>query len=209
MPPPGSGRIAGQFWRSGSRNWSTRSTGSNPRSSSSHHWLAEGGIRMSRSADKFSKDEGYYASMADLMAGMLFIFIIIAMVFAIDVRKDKVEAVAEAEAKAEARVKAELEIPAIPLDRPAPVDTEIAIRARLVEAIRDFLAARGVRVETEPREGLLRLPAGLLFASTGAVPLPAGQTVISHLAEALDRWLPCLSNGAAPPDSDACRPFTG
>lgn len=163
---------------------------------------------MSRSADKFSKDEGYYASMADLMAGMLFIFIIVAMVFAIDVRKDKVEAVAEAEAKAEARVKAELEIPATPLDRPVPVDTEIAVRARLVEAIRDFLAARGVRVESEPREGLLRLPANLLFTPAGAVPLPAGQTAMSHLAEALDRWLPCLSNGAPPPDTAACAPFT-
>jgi chemotaxis protein MotB len=163
---------------------------------------------MSRSADKFSKDEGYYASMADLMAGMLFIFIIVAMVFAIDVRKEKVEAVAEAEAKAEARVKAELEIPVIPLDRPAPVDMEIAIRARVVETIRDFLAARGVRVESEPREGLLRLPANLLFAPAGAVPLPAGQTAVSHLAEALDRWLPCLSNGAPPPDMAACAPFT-
>ena len=60
---------------------------------------------MSHPADSFSKDEGYYASMADLMAGMLFIFIIIAMVFALDVRKDRVDAVAEAEAKAEARVK--------------------------------------------------------------------------------------------------------
>ena len=163
---------------------------------------------MSHSADKFSKDEGYYASMADLMAGMLFIFIIVAMVFAIDVRKDRIEAVAEAEAKAEARVKAELEIPATPLDRPAPVDTEIVVRARLVEAIRDFLAARGVQVESEPREGLLRLPAGPLFASDGAVPLPAGQMVVSHLAEALGRWLPCLSSGAPPPDRTACQPFT-
>src|SRR5688500_1060105 len=150
----------------------------------SRRWPAEGGISVSHSADKFSKDEGYYASMADLMAGMLFIFIIVAMVFAIDVRKDRIEAVAEAEAKAEARVKAELEIPATPLDRPAPVDTEIVVRARLVEAIPDFLAARGVRVESEPREGLLRLPAGSLFASDGAAPLPAGQSVVSHLAEA-------------------------
>jgi chemotaxis protein MotB len=163
---------------------------------------------MSHPADNFSKDEGYYASMADLMAGMLFIFIIVAMVFAIDVRKDRVEAVAEAEAKAEARVKAELEIPATPLDRPAPVDTEIAVRARLVETIREFLAARGVRVESEPREGLLRLPANLLFEPAGAVPLPAGRTALSHLAEALDRWLPCLSNGAPAPDMAACASFT-
>ena len=124
---------------------------------------AERGAGMSHPADRFSKDEGYYASMADLMAGMLFIFIIVAMVFAMDVRKDRVDAVAEAEAKAEARVKAELDIPATPLDRPAPVDIEIAVRARLVETIRDFLASRGVQVESEPREGLLRLPAGPLL----------------------------------------------
>src|SRR4051794_2210659 len=114
-----------------------RSTGSNRRSSNSRRWSAEGSSRMSHSADSYSNDEGYYASMADLMAGMLFIFIIVAMVFAIDVRQDRVEAVAEAAAKAEARVKAEakaeLKSPATPLDRPAPVDMYIEVRARLVE----------------------------------------------------------------------------
>jgi hypothetical protein len=164
---------------------------------------------MSHPADSFSKDEGYYASMADLMAGMLFIFIIIAMVFALDVRKDRVDAVAEAEAKAEARVKAELDVPATPLDRPSPVDTEIAVRARLIETIRDFLASRGIQVESAPREGLLRLPAGQYFAAKGASLLPAGQTMISHLGEALGRWLPCLAAGAPPPDAAACQPFAG
>ena len=121
---------------------------------------------MSHPADTIPKDEGYYASMADLMAGMLFIFIIVAMVFAIDVRKDKVDwPAAEAEAKAKTECKAELKSPPPPLDRPVPVDTYIAVRARLVEAIRDFLAARGVRVESEPREGLLRLPADRLLRS--------------------------------------------
>jgi chemotaxis protein MotB len=162
---------------------------------------------MSHPADELSDDEGYYPSMADLMAGMLFIFIIVAMVFAIDVRKDRIDAVAEAEAKAVARLKAELDAPVTPLDRPAPVDVEIAVRARLVETIRDFLAARGVQVESDPRDGLLRLPAGALFTPTGAMPLPAGQTAVSHLAEALDRWLPCLASGAPPPDRAACSPF--
>src|SRR4051812_8661531 len=214
MPPLGSGRRAGRFWPSGSRTWSTRSTGSKPRSSSNHHWSAEGGIRMSRSAAKFSRDEGYYASMADLMAGMLFIFIIVAMVFAIDVRQDRVEAVAEAAAKAEARVKAEAEAkaelksPATPLDRPTPVDMYIEVRARLVEAIRDYLAARGVQVESEPREGLLRLPADRLFAPSGATPLHDGQVAFSHLADALDTYLPCLAKGASLPDSAVCKPFT-
>jgi chemotaxis protein MotB len=164
---------------------------------------------MSHPADSFSKDEGYYASMADLMAGMLFIFIIIAMVFALDVRKDRVDAVAEAEAKAEARVKAELDVPATPLDRPSPVDTEIAVRARLIETIRDFLASRGIQVESAPREGLLRLPAGQYFAAKGASLLPAGQTMISHLGEALGRWLPCMAAGAPAPDAAACQPFAG
>jgi chemotaxis protein MotB len=169
---------------------------------------------MSHSADSYSKDEGYYASMADLMAGMLFIFIIVAMVFAIDVRQDRVEAVAEAAAKAEARVKAEAEAkaelksPATPLDRPVPVDMYIEVRARLVEAIRDYLAARGVRVESEPREGLLRLPADRLFAPAGATPLHDGQVAFSHLADALDTYLPCLAKGAPLPDSAVCKPFT-
>ena len=159
---------------------------------------------MSHPADSFSKDEGYYASMADLMAGMLFIFIIVAMVFALDVRKDRVDAVAEAEAKAEARVKAELDVPATPLDRPSPADTEITVRARLIETIRDFLASRGIQVESAPREGLLRLPAGQYFAAKGASLLPAGQTMISHLGEALGRWLPCLATGAPPPSGRRC-----
>src|SRR3954453_14559542 len=165
---------------------------------------------MSHSADSYSKDEGYYASMADLMAGMLFIFIIVAMVFAIDVRQDRVEAAAKAEArvKAEADAKAELKSPATPLDRPAPVDMYIEVRARLVEAIRDYLAARGVQVESEPREGLLRLPADRLFAPSGATPLHDGQVAFSHLADALDTYLPCLAKGAPLPDSAVCAPFT-
>lgn len=162
---------------------------------------------MSLPADSFSKDEGYYASMADLMAGMLFIFIIIAMVFALDVRKDRVDAVAEAEAKAEARIKAELDVPATPLERPPQADIEIAVRARLIEEIREFLASRGIQAEGMPREGLLRLPAGRYFAPAGATPLAPGQTMISHLGEALGRWLPCLSNGAPQPDGAVCQPF--
>jgi chemotaxis protein MotB len=162
---------------------------------------------MSLPADSFSKDEGYYASMADLMAGMLFIFIIIAMVFALDVRKDRVDAVAEAEAKAEARIKAELDVPATPLERPPQADIEIAVRARLIEEIREFLASRGIQAEGMPREGLLRLPAGRYFAPAGAMPLAPGQTMMSHLGEALGRWLPCLSNGAPQPDGMVCQPF--
>jgi hypothetical protein len=162
---------------------------------------------MSLPADSFSKDEGYYASMADLMAGMLFIFIIIAMVFALDVRKDRVDAVAEAEAKAEARIKAELDVPATPLERPPQADIEIAVRARLIEEMREFLASRGIQAEGMPREGLLRLPADRYFAPAGAMPLAPGQTMMSHLGEALGRWLPCLSNGAPQPDGGACQPF--
>lgn len=162
---------------------------------------------MSHPADSFSKDEGYYASMADLMAGMLFIFIIIAMVFALDVRKDRVDAVAEAEAKAEARIKAKLDVTATPLERPAKADVEIMVRARLIEEIRDFLASRGIQAEGIPREGLLRLPAGRYFAPAGAMPLAPGQTMVSHLGEALGRWLPCMSNGAPQPDSAVCQPF--
>jgi hypothetical protein len=105
-------------------------------------------------------------------------------------------------------VKAELEVSAIPLDRAPPADVEIAVRARLIETIRDFLASRGVQVESAPREGVLRLPAGQYFAPGGAVPLPAGQTMMSHLGEALGRWLPCMANGAPPPDAASCRPFT-
>ena len=158
-----------------------------------------------------SKDEGYYASMADLMAGMLFIFIIIAMVFALDVRKDRVDAVAEAEAKAEARVKAELDVPATPLDRPSPADTEIAVRARLIETIRDFLAS----LRHPGRKRAARGIVGACWLASnsprlkGASPLPAGQTMISHLGEALGRWLPCMAAGAPAPDAAACQPFAG
>src|SRR3954453_216791 len=99
---------------------------------------------MSHSADSYSKDEGYYASMADLMAGMLFIFIIIAMIFAISVQEDKVAAVTEAEARAKAEIQPEAPLePSAPLPRPPVVDSHIVLRARLVEAIRDFLAKRG------------------------------------------------------------------
>ncbi|EWY40647.1 hypothetical protein N825_34790 [Skermanella stibiiresistens SB22] len=176
---------------------------------------------MLNPVDSFSKDEGYYASMADLMAGMLFIFIIVAMVFALDVRKDRVDAVTEAKAKVEAEIEATVEARVkarvdaailaadslVPVERPVPVDMDIEARAKLVENIRDHLLAHGVAVESAPREGLLRIPADPLFGPDEVTPSPTGQGAIARLAEALDIWLPCVAGGAPPPDSNLCGPF--
>jgi hypothetical protein len=180
---------------------------------------------VSNPADSFSKDEGYYASMADLMAGMLFIFIIVATVFALDVRKDMVDAVTEAKVKVEAEIEAAVEARVkakvqeilearmsaadspVPVDRPIPVDMDIEARARLVENLRDHLMAHGVAVESEPREGLLRIPADPVFGPGEVTPSLAGKSAIARLAEALDIWLPCVAAGTSPPESNICAPF--
>jgi flagellar motor protein MotB len=78
------------------------------------------------------------------------------------------------------------------LDRLAEAD---ATRARILQMLKDRLAAAGIQVEADFRSGVLRLPTGKLFDSGRADPTPFGKEVIRVLGVTLADTVPCFLPG--------------
>lgn len=161
-------------------------------------------------SDRHAEDESYFVSVSDLMVGLLFLFIIILMAFALNFRsaEDAAEATLEAltsERNALERDRAALSLERdrllIERDRLATITGQLlardALRAELLTLIREALAARGLEVEIDLENGILRLPESLLFATNEAELSEAGRVAIGALAEVLWRYLPCYAAMAA------------
>lgn len=113
-----------------------------------------------------AEDEGYFASMTDMMVGLLFIFILILMYFALQFHST-----------AEKLVTAN--------------DT----RGDILESMREALSDRGIDVAIDPRNGVLHLQErALRFSSGSAVLEPQYQEVTATVAEVLSDILPCYAN---------------
>ena len=163
------------------------------------------------------QDESYLVSVSDLMVGLLFLFIIILMAFALNFRsaEDAAEAtleelVVERDAIADERDLIELDRAELALDRDRLLaerdrlagitgrlmarDTE---RAELLMRIKAALSARGLEVEVDLESSILRLPESLLFASNEAELSPTGEAAIVALAEVMAELLPCYVGLAA------------
>lgn len=132
-----------------------------------------------------AEDESYFVSMTDLMVGMLFIFIIMLMAFALNLRdqEERFDKTTTALTKAN------------------------ETRLEMLEGIRKALEKQGVRVSIDTRNGVLRLPEELLFAR-GEYELTAkGRDALRQLASVLARTLPCYANAAM--DHIECPPSKG
>ncbi len=123
------------------------------------------------------EDESYFVSMTDLMVGMLFVFIIILMAFALNFR--------EAEEKQE------------------QINQELTgareARQQMLEDISHILESRGIRVEIDSENGVLRLKADLLFEKGESQLSEQGKMIVGHVAGALWEVLPCYSNATKKP----------
>lgn len=111
-------------------------------------------------------EENYFISMTDLMVGLVFVFIILLMYFAMqfqDVTEELTGAGKE--------------------------------RTKILEKLQQTLKERGVEVAIDRQNGVLRLPDSILFDSGKAVLKPEGHAAVSHLADALNEVLPCYSEG--------------
>jgi outer membrane protein OmpA-like peptidoglycan-associated protein len=157
--------------------------------------------------------ESYYVSMSDLMAGVLFLFIIMLTYFALELRvttdvvagrrpsaaamaaKRAAEQLADqkrreqAAAAAAASKKPAGPAPAAPLD-----DRVIA-----VNRIAGYLNAHGVQVHADPGSGLISFPNQAIFDANSPTVSASGHTALSALGEALQAVLPCYTAGAARP----------
>jgi flagellar motor protein MotB len=159
-------------------------------------------------------EDSYLASVSDLMVGMLFVFIVMLMAFALNMRgaqegasrtRAELENARGAVAEERDRLAAERD----ELARRHAAVSEVAerllardrTRAALLEGLALDLGERAVPVVLDARNGVLRLPESLLFDSGSAALRPEGERALRELAAALAAALPCHSR--APPAAQA------
>lgn len=168
---------------------------------------------------------GYLASVSDLMVGLLFVFIILLMAYALQFRTAQQTAeVTRAELERRiselSRERAEVERRRREVERErdrlrAERDSlrrlvqrmamRESIRRGMLVRIAELLAERQVEVALSPPEGIVRLPEELLFPSGSAELTPEGRRALRALAEVLALVLPCYAK--APPGARAdCPP---
>lgn len=130
-------------------------------------------IRRARGAEE---EESYFISMADMMVGLVFVFIILLIYFALQYQQ-KSKALSDA---GEAR-------------------------AQMLMDIRDDIKRRNPRLQVtvDTRTGVLRLPAEILFAKGDTELSEEGSQAVVTVAQSLASVLPCYTY---PRRSTSCRP---
>ena len=152
------------------------------------------------------EDEDYLASVSDLMVGMLFVFILMLMAFALSYRgaQTQVDAVHAQllDAKAELHsARADLAVvqDAVAARREAleilvaEVMRREQARVTLLAALQHELLERSVPVSSDAANGVLRLSESLLFDSGSATLRPDGERALVQLAAVLLEILPCMT----------------
>ena len=119
--------------------------------------------------------DGYFVSLNDLLIGILFIFIILLMAFAINYKV--------AEAELEGKI----------TDLTNQLAGRSSSRAGLLDDLERTMKKDGVHVVLDKENGILRLPENTLFASGEAQLKPPGQAALAVLAKRLVQLLPCYS----------------
>jgi flagellar motor protein MotB len=175
-------------------------------------------------------EEGnYLVSVSDLMVGMLFIFIIILMAFALNFRIAEDDATSiqwhltrerDEVGREMRRLAVERDLLAIHRDTLAEERDRLAeerdelgavtdyllrndrIRNDMLATVQFLLRERRVEVSLDPENGILRLPESLLFDSARAVLRPEGARTLRELAAVLARSLPCYSRAPRVQQSD-------
>lgn len=112
------------------------------------------------------EEENYFISMTDMMVGLVFIFIILLMYFALQFRNVTEE-----------------------------LSGADHTRTQILQQLKQTLHEKGVEVTIDTQDGVLRLPDSILFDSGRAELKPDGRIAVGHLAEALADILPCYSDG--------------
>jgi flagellar motor protein MotB len=168
-------------------------------------------------------NEGYFASVSDLMVGVLFVFLLMLTVFALNYRdaeraqvveRQKYEQAlrdlesarqnAQRQADANEQLRTLLRRAMAQLER--DIEDREAARRRLLTSVEQALKDRGVRVYLDQRSGILRLSGDLLFATGSAVLGPTSKGTLQTLAEVLARILPCYTAASGADGCDRAEP---
>jgi chemotaxis protein MotB len=113
-------------------------------------------------------EENYFVSMTDMMVGLVFIFIIMLMYFAVQFQDVT--------------------------DQLTGANKE---RTKILRQIEQALRKEGIQVKLDEKNGILRLPEAILFDSGRSELKPSGKLAVGHLADALTAILPCYTDEKA------------
>ena len=144
-----------------------------------------------------SEEESYFASMTDVFIGLLFIFIIMLMFFAMRFQ-EATEKQKEVNQTLAAATQRQNEVTEKQNDLIEDLTASEATRSEILQNIGSFLQSRGLNVTIIKDEGILRLPEEMLFAKSNWELSAKGvdaSRVVKSLAEALDQVLPCYTVG--------------
>ena len=125
----------------------------------------------SRMPDPWQEErrESYYVSITDMLIGLLFLFIIMLMYFALQLRTATQDLI-----------------------------TSEDTRSELLENIATYMRENNIRAEVDLSAGVLRLPDEILFEKGADAPKAAGRAALQVLAGALSTNLPCYSYQTTP-----------
>lgn len=149
--------------------------------------------------------ENYFVSMTDMMVGVLFIFIIMLMVFALDfrtktdVQEDAIDVARQVARKLnELRSQVRGEI--------ASLDEAQAVRRQLLEDIEGQLRAEGLNVQVDEANGVLRLTEDAVRFEPARSDLAGkAKANVDKIARVLDRVLPAYTSCRMETETASCR----
>lgn len=123
-------------------------------------------------------EEGFFVSMTDMMVGIIFLFIIMLMFFAMKFSDESIDL-----REQNRLLRAQLEL----------LEGARQTRQAMVDEIYTSLKRQGVTVLVDHDNGILRLPESILFAVGRAELSSTGRDAVGKLAHALEDVLPCYT----------------
>lgn len=150
---------------------------------------------MRRHAPATADDDGagYLISVSDMMAGLLFVFLITLVAFVINFRVATDEQRAAQEVAEQQKEQAILE-----KERAEAVRDDLTnarrLRTQMLKDIRERLEARGIRVEIDHDHGVLRLSENAISFESSRAELPQHeQRKLAQIGAVLMEVLPCYA----------------
>lgn len=122
-----------------------------------------------RRGEREPEEEGYFISMSDMLVGLLFIFIILLVYFAVTFKQKEDYLVGAGEA-----------------------------RKKLLEQLEEDIEKKlpGVDISVDTETGILRLPEEVLFESSQYELSLRGRDAVASVAEVLAKRLPCYTKSS-------------
>ncbi len=147
-------------------------------------------IAEEENADHSEGSVNYFVSMTDMMVGVLFIFILMLMAFALDFRRTT--DAQETALKVAQEVAGKLDpLQSVVREQMALLDVAQQDRRELLQDIRTQLAGEGLSVQIDEANGVLRLAEDAVrFAPNRADLVDRNKDNVGKIARVLDRVLP-------------------